>query len=216
MTQLGGSIFDPLKSRVEVTRIEKIALAILEYESEHETFPPSAEHRNPNGKSNLSWRVHLLPYLGQQQLYSEFKLDEPWDSEHNGKLLVKMPDIYRSLSNRLVESKNVRPGHTNVVAPVGEATIFGGLKPVAVRDIVDGTVNTILFVEVKPEYGVPWTAPSDYSFPINNPIEQLDIGADGKFIAAFADGSVRLLPSTLSKEKLIFMFKINDGNMIDF
>jgi len=43
----------------------------------------------------LSWRVAILPYIGQEKLYAEFKLDQPWDSEHNLKLLSKMPDCLR-------------------------------------------------------------------------------------------------------------------------
>ena len=44
---------------------------------------------DPNGKPLLSWRVQILPYIEEQQLYQDFHLDEPWDSEHNIKLLEK-------------------------------------------------------------------------------------------------------------------------------
>src|SRR5262249_55645747 len=46
------------------------------------------------GKPLLSWRVALLPYLGEWDLYRKFKLDEPWDSPHNKALLPLMPEIY--------------------------------------------------------------------------------------------------------------------------
>jgi hypothetical protein len=36
--------------------------------------------------------VALLPYLEQDALYRQFKL-EPWDSAHNKKLLAKMRHI---------------------------------------------------------------------------------------------------------------------------
>src|SRR4051812_8249116 len=32
------------------------------------------------GEPLLSWRVHLLPYVEAENLYKQFKLDEPWDS----------------------------------------------------------------------------------------------------------------------------------------
>src|SRR5205823_10918869 len=48
------------------------------------------------GKPLLSWRVHLLPFLEQDNLYKQFHLDEPWDSEHNKKLIARMPPVYRS------------------------------------------------------------------------------------------------------------------------
>ena len=40
---------------------------------------------NAKGEAILSWRVLLLPYLEQNNLYQQFKLDEPWDSENNKK-----------------------------------------------------------------------------------------------------------------------------------
>ena len=56
---------------------------------------PAASH-DKNGKPLLCWRVHILPYLGEEKLYKEFHLDEPWDSPHNKKLLSQMPKIYRA------------------------------------------------------------------------------------------------------------------------
>src|SRR5438445_25177 len=46
------------------------------------------------GKPLLSWRVMLLPYLEQAPLYHQFRFNEPWDSEHNKKLLQHMPAVY--------------------------------------------------------------------------------------------------------------------------
>ena len=62
---------------------------------EYGTFPP-AYSTDKNGKRLLSWRVHLLPYLEQEKLYKEFHLDEPWDSDHNKKLIARMPAVFRS------------------------------------------------------------------------------------------------------------------------
>ena len=54
------------------------------------------QHRRTicRGKPLLSWRVHILPFLEEGELYKQFRLDEPWDSEHNRKLIEKMPDAY--------------------------------------------------------------------------------------------------------------------------
>ena len=60
------------------------------------SFPPPDRVTGPNGKPGLSWRVHILPYIEQDALYKQFKLDEPWDSEHNKKLIEKMPKVYVS------------------------------------------------------------------------------------------------------------------------
>src|SRR4051794_12988968 len=52
------------------------------------------------GRPLLSWRVVLLPYLGEQKLYEEFRLNEPWDGEHNKKLIEKMPGVYAPVRGR--------------------------------------------------------------------------------------------------------------------
>src|SRR5262245_19784659 len=52
---------------------------------------PSASIVGKDGKTKHSWRVALLPYLEAQPLYNEYHFDEPWDSEHNKKLIPKMP-----------------------------------------------------------------------------------------------------------------------------
>src|SRR5262249_19374530 len=55
-----------------------------------ESLPPAASY-DLQGKGLQSWRVHLLPFLGEDKLYKEFRLNEPWDSDHNKKLLSRMP-----------------------------------------------------------------------------------------------------------------------------
>ncbi len=79
------------------TNLAEIGKAMHQYLKVHERFPAAAIF-SKDGKPLLSWRVALLPYLGHEELYKQFKLDEPWDSEHNKKLLDKMPRVYSSVS----------------------------------------------------------------------------------------------------------------------
>ena len=73
--------------------LKKIVLAMHNYESANGQFPTDVS--NKTGKTLLSWRVELLPYLDQDDLYKQIKRNEPWDSEHNLKLLAKMPEVFR-------------------------------------------------------------------------------------------------------------------------
>src|SRR5262249_50595397 len=57
--------------------LKQIGVAFHNYLSNHGAFPASAIY-GKDGKPLLSWRVALLPYLEQEALYREFKLDEPW------------------------------------------------------------------------------------------------------------------------------------------
>jgi len=52
-------------------------------------------------------------YIEEQKLYQEFKLDEPWDSDHNKKLIAKMPKVFANPHN----PKQAVDGKTTYLAP---------------------------------------------------------------------------------------------------
>ena len=78
-----------------LTDLKSIAVAMVNYNDAKRSFPPAAI-ADKDGQPLLSWRVKLLPFLNQEDLYKQFHLDEPWDSEHNLPLVKKMPDCYAS------------------------------------------------------------------------------------------------------------------------
>ena len=76
-----------------LTKLLKIGSAAEEYYAAvKEPLPPYIA--DPSGTPLHSWRVLLLPYLGEQKLYEQIKLDEPWDSEWNRQFHKLMPDCY--------------------------------------------------------------------------------------------------------------------------
>src|SRR5690606_13567468 len=78
----------------------------------HDTFGqlPAAYNTDKDGKPLLSWRVGLLPFLEEGALYNEFHLDEPWDSDHNKKLIARMPAVYRSPNSKAPAGKTIYLG----------------------------------------------------------------------------------------------------------
>ena len=76
---------DPIEEHLKT-----LAAALDKYHEKHGVYPPAALC-DTEGRPVLSWRVALLPYLGEEALFNEFKLDEPWDSLHNKRLLKKLP-----------------------------------------------------------------------------------------------------------------------------
>lgn len=139
------------------------------------------------GKPMLSWRVLLLPYLEEERLYKEFKLDEPWDSKHNLKLLEKMPDVYRSPRVKL-------KGKGNTIYQVfkGPNAPFGrGVAPRLSASFPDGASNTILVVEATDT--VPWTKPADIAFDRTKAVPDFGKAFGKKPLAVLVDGSTRML-----------------------
>ncbi len=60
---------------------------------------PSACVSGEDGRPRHSWRVLLLPCLGENELYSQYRFDEPWDGPHNARLADRCPDCYRCASS---------------------------------------------------------------------------------------------------------------------
>jgi len=163
---------------------KQVALAMLNYAQANGHFPAAAITKD--GKPLLSWRVAILPYLEEQELYDQFHQDEPWDSPHNLPLAKKMPSFFRS-------PDRPNDGKTTVMVFTGKDTVFEDDKGVEPDKITDGLSHTILAVEAGSDKAVPWTRPEDLPFDPKKPLDAMGkIPADG-FIAAMCDGSVHRL-----------------------
>lgn len=189
--------------------LKQLALAFHNYHDAHSRFP-MAYSRNDKGESLLSWRVHLLPYLDAPGLYEQFHLDEPWDSEHNRTLIPKMPAVFAC-----PESGAAADGKTTYLVPAGEDTVFGSSEGMKIKDIRDGTTNTILVVDVHPDYAVIWTKPDDLVIDgRGDPKAKLMTAHEKAFATAFCDGSVRWIPQSIPVETLRLLIDPQDGNPI--
>lgn len=195
-------------------RLRQILLGMHNYYDVYKAFPPAKRHRDENAKPLLSWRVHILPFVGEQVLYNEFHLDEPWNSEHNLKLIEKMPDVYASDASAVAQDA-LPAGRTTTLAPVGEGTIFGQDKATQFLHVIDGTSNTVAVLIVDPERAVPWTAPRDFQFDSNDPLKGVRIGDDAQWHCAFADGSTHVLPADINAETVLRLFQMNDRNVVN-
>lgn len=210
---VASSIMAPITATTTSNRMKQFALGFHNYESAYQAFPTYLNMAKTKAKSGLSWRVHILPFIGFAELYQEFKLDEAWDSPHNIKLLPKMPAIYLPIGD-MNEAVELKPYHTTYVAPIGKKTVFGQDEPMAFRNITDGTSNTIAFVELKREHAIPWTSPGEYPFDESNPIAKLR-DYNGRTVTAMFDGSVTNLKLDLPKETWLALFTRNGGEVVN-
>lgn len=196
-----------LKRQVSINNLKQIMLALLNYHDVNQSFPPAFS--SAEGKPLLSWRVAILPYIeGGNEIYQEFHLDEPWDSEHNKPLAAKIPQVYQSPTSKLTD------GRTVYLTPRGAGTMFPGASGIKVRNITDGTSNTLAVLEVDDEAAVEWTKPDDWKFDPKNPKTGLGHQQPGVVITALGDGSVRQLPNTMDAEKLKALITIAGREVI--
>jgi hypothetical protein len=184
--------------------LRQLVLAALNYESTYKRFPGGGQP-DPQTKSLLSWRVQILPFIEQKQLYDEFHHDEPWDSEHNIKLLPRMPATYKH------PQSSAGPGMTVYQMSVGENLAGEDGRGIKFSEILDGSSNTVLMVETTDEAAVPWTKPADI-----NPLadrEKLRY-TRGLLQAALVDGSVQNLPANIPAERFKALLTRNQGDSV--
>lgn len=195
-------------AQVSANNLKQIAIAVHAYNDQHGNLPPAAIC-DKAGKPLLSWRVLLLPYLEQNELYKQFKLDEPWDSEHNKKLLAKMPDVY------LIPGQGDGAGtDTHYRVFVGNGAGFDWLMGGKLQAIADGTSNTVMCVTAAT--AVPWTKPEELDFDPDKDMTRL-VGAvvEGRIQVAMFDGSVRSLTRIPSKKALHGLITQSGGEVVN-
>lgn len=199
---------DAKNRTTSVYNLKSLGLAMHNYAGIYNgRLPGNIESKE--GKALLSWRVSLLPYLEEFKLYKEFKLDEPWDSANNIKLLEGMPKVYESPR---VTVK--RKGYTVYQTFFGPEALFraGGPK-YKIGNIPDGTSNTIFAVESSA--AVPWTKPADIPFDAKKDLPDFGKAFGQKALGALMDGSVRTLDlKKLTAQTLKNAIVPDDGNPI--
>ncbi len=191
-----------------MNNLKQIALAMANYETTFGAFPAAAICDKKTGKPLLSWRVAILQYIEEEALYKQFKLDEPWDSEHNLKLAKNMPKVY-------FHPKANKPGDnkTHYRLFFGKGAAFELNKGYSMGAIanMDGLSNTLMVVEA--EDPVVWTNPNELAFDPTKALPKM-LSIDGKFSAAYCDGSVRTFKMPIDQEILKLLIQKNDGKLI--
>lgn len=171
--------------------LERIGAAFGAYEVANGHFPPDV--RGQDGQALLSWRVRILPLLGQNALFREFRLDEPWDSPHNRGLLGRMPAVYA------IPGSRAAPGMTFYRGFSGKSTLFDPAFPqgVTLQSIIDGTSGTLAVVEARET--VPWTRP-DSEIVLTDEVREagpynLPLSGESRFVAEqYAGGPIPKTP----------------------
>ncbi|MDA0587929.1 MAG: DUF1559 domain-containing protein [Planctomycetota bacterium] len=208
----GGSS-NPLTGALDAARrtqsknnLKQLMLGVHNYHDAHKKFPQSAIV-GPDGKTTHSWRVALLPFLNQTALYNQYKLDEPWDSPANQSVMNQMPAVFRH-PNDLASSTNA--AYFGLVGP--DTAMGDSTKQTGMRDVTDGTSNTIFLVEAK--RNIPWSKPEDVSYATGGPIPQLGGHHNGGYHVGLADGATRFLSASVDQNTLRNLINRKDGQVV--
>jgi len=183
---------------ISANNLRQIGLGIHNFDAAQGALPARVLYTKDD-KPGLSWRVHILPYLEQDALFKQFKLDEPWDSPNNKPLVAKMPKFY------LKPGGDAAKGETYVKVFHGEKGIFSNnVESVVQRQKVKGnrTFWSVTSLTSSPrgssnvifaaEAGDPviWTKPDDIDYDPKKPLPNLKGVYEGGFHVLMGDGRV--------------------------
>ena len=194
--------------------LKQIGLALHVYHDEWGCFPP-AYVVDEGGSHRHSWRVLILPYIEQEQLYEQYRFDEPWNSTHNLQVARTMPSVFRC-----PQDSRAAPTDTSYVMLVGPGAFAEGATSCRFADLTDGSSNTIAVIEMS-GCGILWTHPRDLdatqmSFIINGPIANAPRSNHPHGVnALMADGSVRFLGEEMRLQDLKALVTRAGGERID-
>jgi hypothetical protein len=187
--------------------VTKISQGLIAYYKDKGTYPP-AYIADAAGKPIHSWRVLILPYIGEQKVYDQYNFAEPWYGPHNRLLTAKIPDTY------LCPVRNTRYSSllaqwlwspisyfSNYAIVAGAGTPFTQGKAPKYQDFADGIEQTLLLVEHAGSRG-SWLKPDDISCGQFSALPASELTMhytpNNTFHACFANGSITTLPSTMS------------------
>jgi hypothetical protein len=182
--------------------LKQLGLAFHNYHDAHKAFPPAAIC-DQNGSPLLSWRVAILPFSEERDLYDQFHLDEPWDSPHNLPLADSMPPQFRCPSD--MRSK---PNAASYAVVEGSGTYFQPGAAVGIKDVKDGSSVTIMAAEVSGNKA-PWTKPDNVVFDEGfDGQAEFSSGHPGGWQALMGDGTVRFIRREVPARTIRALFTI--------
>ncbi len=208
LNEILGQLREQQQSVDALNNVRHLILGMHNFESAYKELPGPAYGKGDS--PGLSWRVAVLPFVGEQELYEQFRLDESWDSEHNRKLIPQMPPVFLHPSSTL----QVSGGRSSFIVPTAEGCAHQPGKPCRFKDFRDGSSNSILLLAVTDETAPVWTQPVTSNVDLNQPRTGLWRSADGNFLAGRCDGSVALLSESNPDDTIRALLTINGGETI--
>jgi hypothetical protein len=231
MVRYGSPALTSIQSnrlRVQSIRnIERIASALNAYAADHGTYPPPVIQR-PDGTLMHSWRVLILPYLDEKELFNDYDINQPWDSPENLELTSRMPAVYRAASTSLYGSDSAYflitgPGTLFPPAPSSNSPSSnspGAFRPLSPDAVSDDPGQTILVVEANAlasNYYPSWLEPRDLDVTLMQGVIGTSPGREiggfnvGGAVVATVDGRSHFLSDQTSPATVMALITVSGG-----
>ena len=211
--------------------LKAIGLALHNYHDQYGRFPPQYV-ADSEGRPMHSWRVLILPYLSEAaalRVYQQYCFDEPWNSPRNQRLATGLADYFRCPTTNTAESGSLLTAH--YVAVAGPGTVWPGSKGTCLKDVADGTSQTIALVEIASS-DIHCMEPRDVALDraLTNNVGVCDVPSSHHYSertyfflreyplvgnVLMVDGSCRTLAYAPSCDDLAALLTIDGGESID-
>lgn len=193
----------------DLERMKAIAKALNAYCERYGTYPPP-HTVDSLGKPLLSWRVLILPFMGYQDLYDKFELDQPWDSPLHLTLIRQMPREFSSSNSPDAWGTK----QSNFALVKGKSTLFPPNGPLGMKQVVDKP--TLLVVETL-NSGAGWTEPQDIDIDVasvafgNTPMQSIGGLHPQVALGIDTEGNSMIIPKSTSLKDLEALLTPNGG-----
>lgn len=211
---IGYLLFPPLSSpqwfrarTYTSNNLKQIGLALYNYHDTYGTFPP-AVIPDEEGKPMHSWRVLILPFIEEEDLYQQYNFDKPWDDPENLKLVERIPEVYALP----YPAEDQPEGLTTYLAISAKGTVLGTTEASRLEDIAQPTVMAI----DAEHHPIPWTQPIDIA-PEQvhvDPERIIGLSKEGTHLL-MSDGSVRFVENKPPRADVRRRFYVDGGSKID-
>lgn len=193
--------------QVSRNNLAQIGLAMLSHEAATGRFPSPGLLKDMPAPKNFasphSWRVSILPYIEQDNLWKLIPA--------NG--MGPLPkEVSSAVVKVYVSPLTYEPkAQANYRVFVGNGAAFERGQTLKIADFTDGLSNTIFAVESADP--IDWTSTDDFDYDPNKPLPKLGIFAGG-FHALMGDGTVQWIPSSTDEKTIRAMITRNGGETI--
>lgn len=204
-------------------KLRRIGEAVQAYLADKGEYP--RPRFDDAGNPLLSWRVMILPYLGEAELFAEFHLDEPWNSPHNRRLLARRPEVYHTPRAGAAAASPDAAERTGYSSAYGTGLMFDGDTPRRPADLADGADQTIFAYQAPRGPEIPWTEPTGFFLGNLRPEEVERFQAwiaratdrldDTVYQVLMADGSVRGVARNIDTKMLTSLLSISGNDRLN-
>ncbi|MBL9164914.1 MAG: hypothetical protein JNL18_19455 [Planctomycetaceae bacterium] len=212
-----GHDLGPMRRWRCASHLQEIVAAIREFRRSNDRMP---QDFHTAGGGELSWRVEIMPLVGDGEAYRQLGLGPSWDGKNAGQL-PGSSFVLHSCSPH---------GDGTYFAVTGEQSFWEASPAVPFGGTKDDALSTIILIQASDKYG-QWFEPrdltSDEAVKLLTTKPDWERG-DGFFIrgdaiwkprsvrtVAFADGSVRQLSLPLPHDLAVALLTADGGELID-